>query len=112
MSGYWGFWGALSGVVWAICVFGCWWFARNSAHSRGWAVFWGIVASIIALPFYAIFYYRDRDKVPIEERISLSLTGGGSGRREKACLKCGTIVPGETSFCPSCGNDFPKTPPV
>ncbi|MBN2168600.1 MAG: hypothetical protein JW738_05095 [Actinobacteria bacterium] len=103
-----GFSGVLAGIVWAASVFGCWWLARNSAHHTGYAVFWGIVGGIIALPFYLIFYYRDRDRVPSTEQLPLGFFGGHYGRRDKACLKCGSIVPESTKYCPVCGNSLEK----
>lgn len=107
---WWGFPSGLAVLLWAAGIFGCWWLARNSGHSTGYAVFWGVVGGVIALAFYAIFYYRDRDNVPPSERVPLGLFGGGYGRREKACLNCGTIVPERANFCPSCGGSIPKPP--
>lgn len=98
----------LFAVAWVISVSGCWWLARNSGHSTGWAVFWGIVGGIVALPFYLIYYYRDRDNLTPAERLPLGFFGSGFSRRERACLGCGTVVPQGTKFCPSCGKELPQ----
>lgn len=55
-------WYGLGFVICAICAVGCWYFARESGHSPGWAVFWGIIGSWIALIVYFVWYVKERDR--------------------------------------------------
>ena len=99
-------------ILWVSSMIVCWYLARESYLSVGWALFWSFFFGPFALPFYIGLYFRRGDQLASANSPNVIPTTRVKPRGtpfvdqigvEGPCPICATSVPEGIRYCPTCG---------